>query len=253
MIRGLYTAATGMMVQRNKMDVLTNNIVNAETTGYKSDSLVTSTFDSMMLARINDPNISIVGTNIGPYSFGTHVEEKVTDFVQGTVEDTGRSTDLALVGDGFFSIETPAGERYTRSGNFSVDVNGYLVTGDGNYVLGQNGRIYVGSSNFTVAADGTITGSQATPNRLKLASFADSSNLRKQGDSLFSPYNGAQPIAATGCSVRQGSQESSNVSAADSMVDMLALYREYEACQKAVTMNDQTLGLAVNKLGRLEG
>lgn len=253
MIRGLYTAATGMMVQRSKMDVLTNDIVNAETAGFKNDSLISSAFDSVMLERIDDPNVSVVGTNAGKYSFGTHVDEMVTDFSQGDVEDTGRSTDLALEGDGFFSVETASGERYTRAGNFSVNEQGYLVTADGDYVQGKDGRIYVGSSDFSVTSDGTVTGSRAVTDQLKLVTFADTGNLRKQGDSLYYAYNGEQPTEATGCSVRQGAQESSNVEAAGSMVDMLTIYRKYEACQKAVTMNDETLSLAVNKLGRLGG
>jgi flagellar basal-body rod protein FlgG len=253
MIRGLYTATTGMMVQRSKMDVLTNNIVNAETTGYKSDDLMTSTFDAEMLKRISDPDVSIVGTNAGKYSFGTHVDEKVTDFTQGDFEDTGRNTDLALSGEGFFVIETPEGERYTRSGNFTVDEQGNLVTSDGNYVLGSNGRIHVGDDKFSVSADGVVTGDQAVSDQLRLVTFADTGNLRKQGNNLYYSYNGEQPAAATDCTVRQGAQEASNVSVADSMVDMLTVYRKYEACQKAVTMNDETLGLAVNKLGRLGG
>jgi len=253
MIRGLYTAATGMMVQRSKMDVLTNNMVNAETAGYKNDTLVSSAFDSVMLQRIDDPNISVVGTDAGKYSFGTHVDELVTDFSQGPIEDTGRSTDLALAGDGFFAVETPDGERYTRAGNFTVNAQGYLVTEDGNFVLGKNGRIYVGSSDFSVSSDGTVTGSKAVTDQLRLVSFTDNGNLRKQGDNLYYAYGGEQPAETDGCQVRQGAQESSNVEAADSMVDMLTIYRKYEACQKAVTMNDETLGLAVNKLGRLGG
>lgn len=253
MIRGLYTAATGMMVQRSKMDVLTNNIVNAETAGYKNDTLVSSAFDSVMLQRIDDPNISVVGTDVGKYSFGTHVDELVTDFSQGPIEDTGRSTDLALAGDGFFAVETPDGERYTRAGNFTVNAQGYLVTEDGNFVLGKSGRIYVGSSDFSVSSDGTVTGSKAVTDQLRLVSFTDNGNLRKQGDNLYYAYGGEQPTETDGCQVRQGAQESSNVEAADSMVDMMTIYRKYEACQKAVTMNDETLGLAVNKLGRLGG
>ncbi|NLF35308.1 MAG: flagellar hook-basal body protein, partial [Clostridiales bacterium] len=149
MVRGLYTSATGMTVQRNKMDVLANNIVNAETTGYKKDTLVTSSFDEVMLLRVNDPGVSIYGAGrTGPYSFGTHVDELVTHFAGGSLEETGRSTDLAIVGQGFFVVETPGGERYTRSGNFSVDPEGYLVTGDGHYVLGEGGRLRVGSDGF---------------------------------------------------------------------------------------------------------
>lgn len=254
MVRGLYTAATGMMVERGKMDVLTNNIVNADTTGYKSDELITSSFKSEILKRINDPNVSIVGTPVGKYSFGSHVDELVTNFEQGTIEDTDRNTDLALCGDGFFVIETPEGERYTRSGNFDVDAQGYLVTADGNYVLGKNGRIHVGNDQFSVAEDGTVTGGQATSDQLRLVSFADTKELRKQGNNLYYIYGrGANPVAATACKVRQGAQEVSNVGAADSMVDMLTLYRKYEACQKAVRTNDESLELAVTKLGRLGG
>lgn len=251
MIRGLYTAVTGMTVQRSKMDVLTNNIVNAETTGYKSDDLTTSAFDAEILKRIHDPDISVLGTAVGKYSFGTHVDEKVTDFSQGALEDTGKDTDLALAGDGFFAVETPSGERYTRAGNFSVDGQGYLVTSDGNYVLGNKGRIYVGGDEFSVSASGAVSGDHAVPDQLRLVTFADTGSLRKQGDSLYAVYGGEQPTAAA-CQVRQGSLEASNVSVADSMVDMLTVYRKYEACQKAVTMNDETLGLA-NKLGRLGG
>jgi flagellar basal-body rod protein FlgG len=165
MVRGLYTAATGMTVQRSKMDVLTNNVVNAETAGFKADSLITSTFDEVMLNRINDPNISIMGTNaVGGYSYGTHIDELMTDFTTGPLEQTDKKTDIALVGDGFFSIETAGGQiRYTKSGNFSVNSEGWLVTQDGGYVLGQNGRIYVGSTEFDVSAAGQVTGDMAAP------------------------------------------------------------------------------------------
>lgn len=251
MIRGLYTAATGMAVQREKMDIVTNNIVNAETTGFKADDLMTQTFDAVMLQRINDPNVSVLGSAAGEYSFGTHVSEKITDFAPGNFESTGRSTDLAIDGDGFFVIETPEGERYTKAGNFAVNAQGYLVTGDGDYVLGENGRILVGSSDFAVGYDGGVSGPGATPDRLRIVRPEDPASLRKQGSSLYYTYGGAA-VAEDGASlVRQGIQESSNVNVADELVDMIMLYREYEASQKAVTMNDETLGLAVNKLGRL--
>lgn len=251
MIRGLYTSATGMMVQRNRMDVVTNNIVNAETTGYKKDTLLTTPFNEVMLQRTNDPGINIYGGNIvGPYSFGTHVDELITNFAQSSLEQTDRSTDLAITGEGFFAIETQAGERYTRAGNFAVDTQGYLVTEEGNYVLGQNGRIYVGSTDFNVAGDGTISGEYAVADRLRIVSFEDNGVLRKEGSSLYSVYGGGQAAAAEGYSIKQGMQESSNVDVASEMVDMISLYRKYEANQKAVTMTDETLGLAV-KLGSL--
>ena len=254
MVRGLYTAATGMTVQRNKMDVLTNNIVNAETPGFKSDSLVTTTFDEVMLSRINDPNISIIGSDtVGEYDFGAHVEELFTDFEGGLLEETGKYTDLALTGNGFFTVQTAGGQiRYTRSGNFTVSGDGYLVTRDGGFVMGQNGKIYVGTGKFAVSDTGEITGTTALPDTLQLVSFEDPGVLRKEGDNLYGVYGDAQPIAAADATVRQGVLEGSNVDMSGEMVDMISVYRKYEANQKIANMTDKTLGLTVN-LGRIGG
>jgi len=242
-----------MAVQRDKMEVLTNNIVNAETTGFKKDSLLTSTFTEVMLKRINDPNVNILGSSeVGTYSFGTHVDELVTDYVAGSLESTEKSTDLAIQGSGFFVIETDGGERYTRAGNFAVSGEGYLVTEDGDYVLGQNGRIHVGSTDFSVSADGTVTGASGETNKLKIVNFDDTGVLRKQGNNLYYAYGGETPADAQYATVRQGFQESSNVDVSEEMVDMITVYRKYEASQKMVTITDDSLGLAVN-LGKLGG
>jgi flagellar basal-body rod protein FlgG len=254
MVRGLYTAATGMTVQRSKMDVLTNNVVNAETTGYKADSLITSTFDEVMLNRVNDPSIRILGTNaIGGYDYGTHIDELITDFSTGPLEQTDKKTDLALNGDGFFSIETAGGQtQYTKSGNFTVNNEGYLVTQDGGYVLGQNGRIYVGSSEFSVSAGGEVTGDMAAPDMLNIVSFADPHVLRKVGNNLYTVYGDAAPVQSISTTVKQGMLETSNVNITDEMVDMISVYRKYEASQRIVNMTDKTLELTVN-LGRIGG
>lgn len=254
MVRGLYTAATGMTVQRNKMDVLTNNVVNAETPGFKSDGLITSTFTEVMLSRINDPNISIVGSQkVGGYDFGSHVDEVVTDFTGGTLEQTDKYTDLALAGDGFFTVETAGGQlRYTRSGNFTVSGDGYLVTQDGGYVMGQNGRIFVGDAKFAVSDKGEITGQTAIPDTLDIVAFADPGVLRKIGNNLYGVYGNVQPTPTAGAAVRQGALEGSNVDVSGQMVDMISVYRKYEANQKIVGMTDKTLELTVN-LGRIGG
>jgi flagellar basal-body rod protein FlgG len=242
-----------MNVQQHRMDVLTNNLVNAETTGFKADTLVTSTFDQVMLERINDPNITIEGASpVGGYSYGTHVDELITNFSGGILEETGKSSDLALSGDGFFIIETTAGQRYTRSGHFNVNSEGYLVTEDGGFVLGENGRIRVGSGEFTVSADGTVTGETTEPDRLRLVTFDDPGVLRKEGNNLYGVFGGAEPAEATETVVRQGVLEGSNVDISEEMVNMISVYRKYEASQKIIGMTDQTLGLAVN-IGRIGG
>lgn len=249
MLRGLYSAATGMEVQREKMNVLTNNISNVDTAGYKKDTLVSSSFADVLLERQSDPNVVNQFTEVGPYNFGTHVDEVVTDFAQGTPEETGKNTDLALAGDGFFVVQTAAGERYTRDGSFTVDADGYLVTGDGDYVQGSRGRIQVGDGEFQVSGTGAVTAGGKTVDTLRLVRFADSGSLRKQGGSLYDAGGGAAESAD--CRVLQGYRETSNVSVADEMVNMMSVYRAYEANQKILTMTDQTLGLAVNDLGSL--
>ena len=253
MVRGFYTAATGMMVQRDRMDTLTNNITNADTMGYKQDTVVTSAFTKVMLSRINDPSVSVLGgTQVGGYDYGTRVDKEYTDFSKGNFESTGKSTDLAITGNGFFAVNTAAGERYTKAGNFSVDSGGYLVTEDGNYVLGENGKINVGTSDFTVSKNGTVAVGGRTVDTLRLETFDDLTVLRKQGNNLYYAYGGAAPVAAKDAAVKQGMLEGSNVDVATEMVDMLSLYRKYEASQKMVSMTDNSLELTVN-LGKLGG
>jgi flagellar basal-body rod protein FlgF len=251
MIRGLYTAATGMTVQRAKMDVLTNNIVNSSTTGYKRDTLVSSSFEEVMIERIGDPNILNTAREVGPFSFGTHIDEVFTDFAPGSVENTGAQTDLAISGEGFFVVDTPDGERYTRNGNFTVNPEGFLMTSDGYYVLGENGRVNVGSGGFEVDAGGNVAVEGEARDTLRVVQFQETAGLRKQGDSLYYAIDGAIPAAAENSTVMQGYLEGSNVDIADEMVDMMTVYRTYEASQKILTMTDETLGMAVNNLGSL--
>ncbi len=251
MVRGLYTAAAGMMVQRHKMDNLTNNIVNAETTGYKKDILITTPFNEVMLKRMNDPNVEVNGmTKLGELGYGSYVSKAVTDFSQGNVENTGWVTDLAVMGSGFFVIETAKGERYTRDGSFSVSTDGYLATQDGNYVLGQEGRIYIGAGDFKVKSDGTIVNSQGDEARLRIVEFDDVTVLRKEGANLYYILGDALPRDPVDSQVLQGARESSNVDVTEEMSDMISVYRRYEASQRIVSMTDDSLGLAVN-IGRV--
>jgi flagellar basal-body rod protein FlgF len=251
MLRGLYTAATGMMVQREKMNVLTNNIVNASTTGFKKDGLLSRNFAEVLIERTQDPYVIHVGREVGPYSFGTHVDEIYTDFSEGSFKATSKQTDLAIAGDGFFAVETPDGERYTRDGQFFVSQTGELVTADGYYVLGRNGRLHVGSGDFSVDGQGNVLVDGEARDSLRIVQFEETDGLRKQGDNLYSVFAGEAPAIASDCKVMQGYLESSNVDIATEMVDMITVYRTYEANQKILTMTDETLGRAVNDLGSL--
>lgn len=251
MLRGLYISATGMLAQTNRMNVLTNNIVNAETAGFKADEMVTRSFKDMMIERINDPAVVTVSKQVGPLNTGVHVDETVTSFDQGPIEQTGVSTDLAIEGDGFFTVQTPDGLRYTRAGNFAVSTEGYLVTSEGYEVLGQNGPIRVITPEFSVDATGAVEVGGNTVDRLRIAAFADNSGLRKVGDSLFMNYTNQAEQKATGCSVQQKSLENSNVEAVDEIVKMITVQRAYETNQKMIQITDETFGRAVNDIGRV--
>ena len=256
MVRGQYIAGTGMLLQRRMMEIITNNITNADTTGYKKEHLVSHSFDEVLINRINDPHI--VGQtrvlrhspDVGPMNLGTQIDQLYVNYQDGALEGTERSTDLALMGDAFFVMETTAGERYTRSGAFYIDELGYLVDGEGHFLLGENGRVYVGGMNFYVDQSGGVYLDGEYTNSIRVVSFADNESLRKQGSNLY--YSLVAPQAETNrYTIFQGFLETSNVDIGREMVDMLMVFRTYETNQRILTMIDETVGKAVNEIGRL--
>jgi len=249
MIRGLYIAATGMQTQQNRMDVVTNNLANANTAGYKQDSLLTRTFQEELVSRLEDPAVVTQRTAIGPLGLGIHIDEIHTSFGTGALRETSLATDLALAGDGFFAVQTPAGERYTRAGNFQVTADDTLATAEGYPVLGENGPVRVAGTSFSISSDGRIT-SEAGSDQLRIVSFADNQGLRKEGNNLYSNYS-TEAVVSPGTQVRQGFLESSNVDLTTQVVDMIAIQRNFELNSKIIKMMDERLGRAVNDIGKL--
>lgn len=250
MVRGFYTAGTGMIAQRKSMDVIMNNAVNVETPGYKNDKVISRTFKDRLIDRINDPSILNI-SEVGDMNGGVHVDELIIDFTQGNIDVTNQMSDVALAGEGFFCVQTPEGERYTRAGNFTVDTNGYLQTPDGYRVLGTDGNpMQVGNGDFSIDTNGNVAANGQNAGQLKLVSFEDEQALRKQGDNLFYNY-GNSAMGESNATVRQGCLEMSNAAMADVMVDMMTVYRVYESNQKMVQMTDESLDLAVNQIGKI--
>ena len=252
MVRGLYIAGTGMLLQRRRMETITNNIVNAETTGYKKEFNIAHSFDEVFLRRINDnrPILSTPGRAVGPLNLGTQVDHLYIDFTQGATEGTERPTDFALLGDGFFVVQTADGERYTKTGHFYLNDAGFLTDGDGNLLLGDNGPINVGGLNFSVDIAGNVFTADGYIDTIRVVSFEDNSTLRRQGNNLY--FATEPPLAAAHpYSIAQGFLEMSNVDIGREMVDMLAMYRTYETNQRMITMIDETIGKAVNEIGRI--
>jgi len=262
MIRSIYTAATAMIAQNRRFEIISNNIANFETPGFKQDQMITRSFRDMMIHRLYDvEDPSIIPRHrfpdsgppyVGPHNTGIHIDKIIIDFTQGSLEDTFRSTDFALIGDGFFAIETPDGERYTRTGVFYVDVEGFLTTADGDYVLGQNGRIHLATENFRVDPNGNVFNGEEYVDTMNLVQFEDNAVLRKQGGNLFYIYDDdIQPAPAQGLRVRQFTLETSNIDMAAESVRMLEVYRAYELNQRFLRLLDENLGRAVNDIGRI--
>lgn len=259
MNRGLYIASTGMTTQMQRMDVISNNLANVNTTGYKRDDMTIRSFDDVMLDRINDPTdpygMSSFNDQIGEISLGVTVDQVNTDFTTGSHVSTESSLDFAIDGDGFFTIAVPNDdgtytEGYTRNGSFKLSSDGYLVTSDGYKVQGQNGDINLGQYSAVpgVAEDGEISIDGEVVDQLKIVSFEDNSTLRKINDDYYTTTDASTEVASTG-KINQGFLETSNVSSVEEMVELIDLSRNYETNQKVIQTEDTIMSKAA-ELGK---
>jgi len=253
MIRGLYTAISGLITQEAKMDVITNNMSNVNTVGFKGDELKIKKFEDVLLQsydRINGKQTQ--KTTIGSISLGSRIDETTTSFEQGAMQDTGKKTDFALDGSGFFTVlkdnGTSTQKYYTRDGHFNVNSKGNLVTYTGDSVLDSSGNtINVGSNKFSSDENGNITiVNSGNSVKLGVVDFNTTKNLIKVGDNL---YTTSEVSKASNAVVRQNSLEKSNVNVIGQMVEMMNTMRTFETNQKIVQALDQTLGKAVNEVG----
>lgn len=225
MERGLYIAASGMLTEQVRQDLISHDLANASTPGYKADRVSTKSFGDLMLANAN------TGQTIGPLGLGARIESQVTDLTPGPLRETGEPTDFAVEGEGFFAVRGAGGVRYTRDGQFQVSSAGTLITAAGDDVLGPNGQP------IKVGADGTVAASEVGVTKLTTA--------KRQGDNIFT---GAPSGAGPG-TVRVGALEGSAVDPITTMVDMLGSLRAYEAGQRVITTIDGTLSKATTQLG----
>lgn len=248
LLRGLYTVATGMIHQTRRLDVVANNISNMNTSGFKRDQVVNRAFEDELLLRMEKGQ---TGTPIGVINHGVYVDKVMTSFEQGNMEHTGENTQMALKGSGFFTILTDSGEKYTRDGSFTIDNQGYLVTTEGWPVAGQTGRIFVGTRDFVVDAGGNVIIDGAYVDRLQVVDFEDLQALRKEGHNLYANPDPNNPPVYFEGEVLQGFVEGSNVQIVQEVVDMITATRNYESNQRILKMMDDSLGKAVNELGRV--
>jgi flagellar basal-body rod protein FlgF len=225
MERGLYIAASGMVAEMARQDLIANDLANASTPGYKADRAVQGSFGNLLLQNTQ------TGATVGPLGQGARIERQVTDLTAAPVKETGEALDFAIEGDGYFGVQTAQGVRYTRNGQFTAGANGRLVDQRGNAVLGQGGQP------ITIAADGKVPEGS-------VGIFA-LTNPVKAGDNVFT---GAAGGRGTG-RVRSGALEGSGSDPVRAMTDMIASLRAFESGQKVITTIDSTLQKAANQVG----
>jgi len=278
MVRGLYTGASGMIAQEARLDAIANNLANVDKAAYKKDLTLFKAFPDMIIRRLNDDGLGITPAGsydtmpfVGKLGTGVEVNEVYTIYEQGSLMRTENPFDMAMEGNGFFTVMTERGERYTRNGAFTLNKDGILVTHNGLPVMGQNGIIKLQKNNFMINERGEILVNSAlslnpddmiglTQNnweqpvvidKLKIVDFENIRDLKKEGESLYheTQYSGPA-LPAEEYKVIQGFLEKSNVNAVREMVDMIEVQRSYEANQKAMLTHDQELGRLINEVAR---
>jgi len=286
MLRGIYTSATGMIMNQYKMDVIANNLANVDKTAFKGEDAIFKSFPEMLIRRTRDDGLGWVPIGsfdlapvVGKLGTGVELNEIFTRFETGPVKKTDNPFDL-MIDDrsnstpSFFVVLTDRGEKLTRSGSFILDKDGYLVTPDGFPLMGEKGPIKVSRWNWVVKENGEIwinkkygndpnVGTNETQNqweepvlldRIKIRTVEFPRELKKEGNSFYAITPESGPMLDLKEDkfplILQGYLEASNVNIVREMTKMIEVQREYEANQKSVTTHDSLLGKLINEVAR---
>ena len=252
MFSGFYNLASGMITYGKHLDVISNNMANVATTGFKVDTFTGQTFDEVMYSLVGNKDKNF--TDIGERSYATVPSELYTDYTQGSFDETGMPLDFAIDDDGrgFFAIQTEDGIRYTRAGDFSLDEEGYLSLPDHGRVLDVNGeeialvtdKIETDNFGLIYTKNGGFLG------QIGVYVFEDTAGLVKDPMGMFDA-GGAQP-QTDAVMLRHGMLERSNVGLVQQMVKMISTQRAYQSSATLTKMYDQVMGHAAGDLGRLQ-
>jgi len=227
-----YTA-NGLENKARVMEIIANNLANVSSAGFKRSAVFSE---------------SLQNSEVSPQTESTPIE--LIDFAQGRLQETGNKLDLAIEGPGFFTVQTEQGLRYTRQGHFVLNPEGLLATANGDLVLGQSGPISV-ALDSSIAEDGSIHSNDGVVDKLAIVQVTDSGQLRRAGNGYFQAVDDrALTDSDASVRIRTGFLEESNVDALEEMANMIDVYRQFEANQKALRAQDETLEKAVNQVGR---
>ena len=283
MVRGLYTAVSGMRAQQWRLDAVANNLANVNTDGFKREQAAFRTSSSLLMRRMNDDGLyphpfgsGDAAPIIGRLGTGVELNELFTCLSQGALRETQNQFDVAMDGEGFFVVSTPWGERYTRNGSFILGREGLLLSKEGYPVMGENGPIAVKANNFRIDQEGRVwINAEFDPDdpnvfvsmenntwaetvlldTIRVVDFDFSRYLRKQGSSLFSSNEFSGPAMIMEGDNRpvvlQGFIETANVDPVREMVQMIEVNRAYEANQRIIQAHDSMLQILINQKARV--
>lgn len=250
MFKGFYTLASGMLTQERNLNIVSNNMTNMLTPGFKRDKMIGSTFQEEMMYRTGNKNKENPTAMQTTTSAILTPQDVYTDHKQGPLEETQSPLDLALLTPGFFQVQREDGSIvYTRNGNFDIDDEGYLMLPEVGRIMGNNGPVFLGTDRIYVDDIGTIfrNGNQMV-DTLAIVDFDDYAQLSKLGTGVF--QTAAQPNA-TGASFAWKYLESSNVDPIEEMTTMMMSQRSLQSASQVLKMYDQLMGKAVTELGKI--
>jgi flagellar basal-body rod protein FlgF len=243
-INGVSTAVSGMRAQMDALDLVSNNLANLNTTGFKEDKAFFTHLNRSLDDLVNNELNSSINSGI--------IASGVSNVLNGSLTLTNRDLDVALTGDGYLTVKMPQGTRYTRNGSLIVNSLSVLSTADGFPVLGASGQpIKLGPGKLNINSIGEVFLNDTRVDRLKLVAFDSTVKLQKEGSSLLLPSDDKAKTKPATVTVQQGYLEQSNVNPVTAVVSMVGIMRQFEALQKSISlvMNDIT-SKSIDKLGR---
>ncbi len=248
MFKGFYNLTSGMLTQGRKLDVISNNMTNVATAGFKADRFTSSTFQETMWRRVG--NMDRRYTDLGEQSFITAPSQLYTDYTQGVPEETGLPLDFCIEGDGFFSVETEEGRVYTRAGSFSLDEEGYLCLPSQGRVLDREGEpiLLVTDQLETDDFGGLFTLEGDFLGRIGVFTFPDNGALEKNDQGLFLSQQDGEPAAVK---IHHRFIERANVDLVQQMAEMISTQRAYQSMAEVTKIYDEVMTKATNDVGRL--
>lgn len=249
MLEGFYSALSGMLVQQRTLSVLSNNIVNVKTPGFKEERVVSTTFHEELMNRTEKG----VKTPIGKGDPIRLVEDVISDFEASSLVASERPFDVAIVGNGFFNIQTAEENQYiTRNGNFDIDEEGYLILAGAGKVLGENGPIQISSSDFSVLEDGSVLSADGTVlDKLLITQPAEGTQLEKFVSGLYVAPEDQQQVAPQDFVTAQYNIETANYDVNREYTLIMEAQRSFQACSSALKMLDSVSQKTASQIGSI--